>query len=96
MTSIKPLVGPNLARPGINAVSKKRRVPRRARLIFANGASMARITITRKNGTTTQYFWSDTDSTPSSEKTVYKQTAEGVKRMRGVHFDASANRIVKH
>jgi hypothetical protein len=57
---------------------------------------MAKVTITRKNGTATRYFWSDTDNSAPSEKTVYKQAAEGVKRMRGVHFDTGANRIVKH
>jgi hypothetical protein len=57
---------------------------------------MARVTIIKKDGTATPYFWSDTESTPPSERTVYKQTEAGVKRMRGVHFDASAKRIVKH
>jgi hypothetical protein len=57
---------------------------------------MAKVTITRKNGTPTRYFWSDTEASVSAGKTVYKKTDNGVKRMRGVHFDPGANRIVKH
>jgi hypothetical protein len=57
---------------------------------------MAKVMIVRKNGTATPYFWSDSERSQPSEKTVYKQTAQGVKRMRGVHFDPNANRIVKH
>lgn len=56
---------------------------------------MARIKILRKDGTPTLYFWSDADKT-AAEKTVYKQTTDGVKRMKGVHFDATKKRIVKH
>jgi hypothetical protein len=57
---------------------------------------MARNKIHRKDGTATRYFWLDADGAAASEKTVYKQTAEGVKRMKGVHFDAKTNEIVKH
>lgn len=57
---------------------------------------MARIMIRKKNGTSSRYFWSDTDGNDTAQKTVYKQTSDGVKRMKGVHYDASANRIVKH
>lgn len=53
-----------------------------------------RVRISRKDGTPTQYFWSDKDG--KADKTVYKQTTDGVKRMKGVHFDAGARRIVKH
>ena len=56
---------------------------------------MARIRILRKDGTPTLYFWSDGDKA-AAEKTVYKQTTDGVKRMKGVHFDATKKRIVKH
>lgn len=55
---------------------------------------MARHPITKKDGTATQYFWSDADK--SAEKTVYKNTTDGVKRMRGVHFDTATKRIIKH
>ena len=57
---------------------------------------MARIRIKKKDGSVTQYFWSDSDKSEPTAKTVYKQTHEGVKRMRGVHFDTTSNRIVKH
>jgi hypothetical protein len=57
---------------------------------------MARINIPRKDGTPSHYFWSDSDNVERTEKTVYKQTEGGVKRMKGVHFDATSNRIVKH
>jgi hypothetical protein len=56
---------------------------------------MARIQIRKKDGTATPYFWSDADKTAQTEKTVYKATSAGVKRMTGVHFDAIAQRIVK-
>jgi hypothetical protein len=57
---------------------------------------MAKVRITRKNGIATPYFWSDRERSKPSEKTVYKQTTDGIKRMRGVHFDPVARRIVKH
>jgi hypothetical protein len=56
---------------------------------------MARIQIRKKDGRTTPYFWSDTDNTARTQKTVYKVTAGGVKRMKGVHFDATTKRMVK-
>jgi hypothetical protein len=65
------------------------------RFSSVEGASMARNRILRKDGTTTRYFWTDADNA-APEKTVYKETTEGVKRMKGVHFDATTNRIVKH
>ena len=54
-----------------------------------------KIKIVKKNGTPTPYFWTDRDS-DRTHLTVYKQTAEGVKRMTGVHFDAVTNRMHKH
>jgi hypothetical protein len=57
---------------------------------------MAKVKITRKDGSPSPYFWSDEDGTEEKRKTVYKQTDEGVKRMKGVHFDAVANRLRKH
>lgn len=50
---------------------------------------MARTRIYKKDGTPTPFFWSDKDGNDLSSKTVYKKTAEGVKKMRGVRFDAS-------
>lgn len=57
---------------------------------------MAKVKINRKNGTPTHYFWSDKDADDPARKTVYKQTSEGVKRMRGVHFDPVENRMHRH
>jgi hypothetical protein len=57
---------------------------------------MTKITILRKDGTASPYFWMDADKKAPAEKTVYKQTPEGIKRMTGVHFDSTKNRIVKH
>jgi len=56
---------------------------------------MARFRIYRKNGQPTQYFWTDKDGTDATRKTVYKQSTEGVKRMRGVTFDTVAKQIRK-
>ena len=56
---------------------------------------MARIQICKKDGKTTPYFWSDADNTAPTEKTVYKVTTDGVKRMKGVHFDATTKRMVR-
>lgn len=57
---------------------------------------MAKVKINKKNGSPTNYFWSDKDDDNPTQKTVYKQTSEGVKRMRGVHFDPVENRMHKH
>ena len=56
---------------------------------------MAKVKISKKDGTSTPYFWSDKDSEDRTRKTVYKQTADGVKRMRGVQFDPVTNRMHK-
>lgn len=55
---------------------------------------MAKIRIFRKDGTPTPYFWSDRDS-DRTNLTIYKKTPDGVKRMRGVHYDAVAGRVRK-
>jgi hypothetical protein len=57
---------------------------------------MSRNRIVRKDGTATRYFWLESDVAAKEQKTVYKQTTDGVKRMKGVHFDATNNRMVKH
>jgi hypothetical protein len=57
---------------------------------------MARIRIQKKNGSSTPYFWSDTEGTDRTQQTVYKQTEDGVKRMTGVHFNAVTKQITKH
>lgn len=56
---------------------------------------MARIRIYKKDGTPTKFFWTDKDTSDRLHKTVYKKTADGVKRMRGVHFDVEKNRFNK-
>lgn len=56
---------------------------------------MAKVKIFKKNGTPTPYFWSKKDGTDQTSVTVYKQTSDGVKRMRGVRFNAVTNRILK-
>lgn len=56
---------------------------------------MARIKIFKKDGTPTPYFWSDRDGTVTTRKTVYKATREGVKRIKGVQFNADTNRMHK-
>jgi S-adenosylmethionine:tRNA-ribosyltransferase-isomerase (queuine synthetase) len=56
---------------------------------------MAKIKIFKKDGTPTPYFWSNKNSGDRNYQTVYKKTDEGIKRMKGVHFDAVNNRMVK-
>jgi hypothetical protein len=56
---------------------------------------MARFKISKKDGTPSPYFWSDKDGTERTQKRVYKQTEDGVKRMKGVTFNATTNRIRK-
>ena len=51
--------------------------------------------IFKNDGTPTPYFWSDRDGGPKTHQTVYKQTEDGVKKMTGVHYDATKNRMVK-
>jgi hypothetical protein len=54
---------------------------------------MARTPISKKDGSTTPYFWSDRDGTQQDRKSVYKQTPDGVKRMKGIRFNTVSNRI---
>ncbi|MBR9989748.1 MAG: hypothetical protein KFH98_08340 [Gemmatimonadetes bacterium] len=54
---------------------------------------MARIRISKKDGSTTPYFWSDKDGTDRTQRHVYKKTDEGVKRMKGVRFNSVTNRM---
>ncbi len=56
---------------------------------------MARIKIYKKDGRSTRYFWSDKDDADRTKKTVYKQTEDGVKRMKNVRFNADTNQIHK-
>jgi len=56
---------------------------------------MARIRIKRPNGSPSPYFWVDTEESSKEARTVYKKTDEGVKRMKGVHFDATRKKITR-
>ena len=56
---------------------------------------MARNRIFKKDGSPTPYFWSDKDPAAPTEKTVFKETESGVKRMRGVQFTAATKRLKK-
>jgi hypothetical protein len=49
---------------------------------------MARTQILKKDGTPTQYFWSDRDGKELTHKLVFKETDKGLTRMKGVHYDA--------
>jgi len=54
---------------------------------------MSRVKIFKKDGSPTAFFWMDKDVTDRTKVTVYKETKEGVKKMRGVQFDAVANQM---
>jgi hypothetical protein len=56
---------------------------------------MARTRIFKKDGTPTPFFWTDKDGKAPTEKTVFKKTDTGVKRMKGVHFDVKKNVFCK-
>lgn len=57
---------------------------------------MARIRICKKDGTPTAYFWSDKDVTDRTNRTVYKKTVDGVKRMKGVRYNTVTSRMRRH
>ena len=56
---------------------------------------MAKVRIIRKNGAPTPYFWSDRGEGDHTHETIYKQTESGVKRMKGVYFNAVTKRVHK-
>jgi hypothetical protein len=56
---------------------------------------MARNPIFKRDGTPTPYFWSDKEGKEQKLKTVYKRTTDGIKRMRGVRYDAANKRMRK-
>jgi hypothetical protein len=51
---------------------------------------MAQVNIVKKDGTPTPYFWSEKDGADRTSKTVYKRTEDGIKRMKGVRYNAVA------
>jgi len=56
---------------------------------------MPRTKIVKKDGTPTPFYWSDTDGSEPTRKTVYKETEDGIKRMKGVHFHIARNEFQK-
>ena len=54
---------------------------------------MARVRIPKRDGTLSQYFWNDKEPGDKKRKTVYRKSDDGIKRMRGVHFDAVENKM---
>lgn len=56
---------------------------------------MARVKIVRPDGTPSPYFWKNDKEARKALKTVYKKTAEGVKRLRGVRYDLKNNTFLK-
>ena len=56
---------------------------------------MAKTRIFKKDGTPTPFFWTDKDGKERTEKTVFKKTDTGVKRMKGVQFDVEKNAFRK-
>ncbi|HUP88854.1 MAG TPA: hypothetical protein VM100_05880 [Longimicrobiales bacterium] len=55
-----------------------------------------KIKILKKDGSPTPYFWSDKHSGDRHFQTVFKHTTDGIKKMKGVYFDAIKNKLVKH
>ncbi|HEX6694528.1 MAG TPA: hypothetical protein VF035_07535 [Longimicrobiales bacterium] len=56
---------------------------------------MNKKTILKKSGAPSPFFYDADDSADPARHTVYKQTEEGVKRMRGVTYDAATNQVNK-
>jgi hypothetical protein len=56
---------------------------------------MARVKIVRPDGSPSPYFWKDEKDGKNALKRVYKRTADGVKRLRGVRYDLENNTFQK-
>jgi hypothetical protein len=56
---------------------------------------MARHRILGKNGNPTRYFWSDKDGSIPARRTIYKQTTDGIKRIKNVRFNAETKTFHK-
>ncbi|MGH7555675.1 MAG: hypothetical protein ACREMQ_21965 [Longimicrobiales bacterium] len=56
---------------------------------------MARTRIHKTDGTPTPFFWSDKDTNDPTRKRVYKQTTDGVKRMKYMRFNVTKNKMVR-
>jgi hypothetical protein len=57
---------------------------------------MEKVRISKKDGTSTPYFYSYEEGSDRTRQTVYKDTSDGVKRMKGVSYDATAKRMQRH
>jgi hypothetical protein len=57
---------------------------------------MAHVKIVRPDGSPSPYFWNDKEEGDKRHRTVYKTTADGIRRMKGVHFDAVRNKVRIH
>ena len=56
---------------------------------------MKKKTILKKNGAPSPFFYDEADAADPARHTVYKQTDGGVKRMKGVTYDAGTNQVNK-
>jgi hypothetical protein len=54
---------------------------------------MAKVKIKRRDGTPTRYFWRDEAEEEATDKTVYKTSTEGVKRMKTMRFNPLTNEM---
>ena len=57
--------------------------------------TMARVKIVRPDGSPSPYFWKDEKESAKPLKTVYKKTSDGIKRLKGVHYDLANNTFQK-
>ncbi|MEX1182083.1 MAG: hypothetical protein WEF86_02535 [Gemmatimonadota bacterium] len=51
--------------------------------------------IIAKDGSPTNFFWSDKDGSDRTQQTVYRRTPDGSKRIKNVKFDATKKRFTK-
>jgi hypothetical protein len=75
------------------------------RIVEARGASflapsptgdpVAKMRIYKQDGQPTPFFWREEDGKDRTQQTVYKRTADGVKRMKGVHYNVKTNEFEK-
>lgn len=56
---------------------------------------MARVKIVRPDGSPSPFFWKEGKDGKSHLKTVFKNTDEGVKRLKGVRYDLKNNTFLK-
>ena len=56
---------------------------------------MARVKIVRPDGSPSPFFWKEEKDGKSPLKTVFKNTEDGVKRLKGVRYDLKNNTFLK-